>query len=147
MRGGVRVKSVGAIGQSKAQPSCLQHSIRPNGTAPEGEVAMARSGSRDGPRGGEPIGRERGDRSREPRHEREEREPWDDPKEHHRVEKQRFAGGLPATPEQYALAREQWNRLPGAVVRPSMNSGLGSPTLIEPRQPDEAPPSEKGPEQ
>ena len=39
---------------------------------------------------------------------------YDDPEEHHRVEKHRFAGGLPATPERYALAREQWNRLPGA---------------------------------
>ena len=82
------------------------------------------------PRGGGPRREdddgERGDRGRERRreHERPREERYDDPEEHHRVEKHRFAGGLPATPERYALAREQWNRLPGAIVRPSMDPGV-----------------------
>jgi len=87
-----------------------------------------------------------GDRERKRRRE-EERAPWDDPEEHHRVEKHRFIGSLPATPERYALAREQWNRLPGAVVRPSMNPGVGNPAPSTPQQPDEAPLGGKGPEQ
>jgi hypothetical protein len=36
------------------------------------------------------------------------------------IERRRFAGGPAPTPELYALAREQWYRLPGAVVRPFM---------------------------
>ena len=73
-------------------------------------------------------------------------EPYDDPEEHHRVEKHRFAGGLPATPERYALAREQWYRLPGAVVRPSMAPGFGAPAP-EPQSPEQTLPGGKGPEQ
>jgi hypothetical protein len=40
---------------------------------------------------------------------------------HIEIEERRFRGGLPPTPELYALAREQWNKLPGSVVKPSMN--------------------------
>lgn len=36
---------------------------------------------------------------------------------HIEIEERRFRGGLPPTPERYAHAREQWNRLPGAVPR------------------------------
>ena len=67
------------------------------------------------PRGGGPRREDddgdRGDRDRERHreHERRREEPYDDPDEHHRIEKHRFAGGLPATPERYVLAREQWN--------------------------------------
>jgi hypothetical protein len=110
---------------------------------------MARRGTPVGPRGGGEDDRDRGDRERERRREdaREERAPLDDPKEHHKIEKRRFEGGLPATPERYALAREQWNRLPGAIVRPSMNPGVGNPAPSTPQQPDEVPPTGKGPEQ
>ena len=104
------------------------------------------------PRGGGPRREdddgERGDRGRERRreHEREREEPYDDPEEHHRVEKHRFAGGLPATPERYALAREQWNRLPGAIVRPSMDPGVGG-AAPAPQSPEQTLPGRKGPEQ
>lgn len=49
------------------------------------------------------------------------REQYDDPGEHLEIERRRFLGGLPPTPERYALAREQWYRLPGALVRPLMD--------------------------
>jgi hypothetical protein len=47
-------------------------------------------------------------------------EPYDDPDEHIEIEKQRFLGSLPPTPELYEKARRQWYRLPGSLVRPSM---------------------------
>lgn len=53
------------------------------------------------------------------------REPYDDPEEHLEIERRRFRGGLPPTPEMYAQAREQWYRLPGSVVRPSMDPVVG----------------------
>jgi hypothetical protein len=88
-----------------------------------------------GPHGGDENDRDRGGHERERRreHEREEREPYDDPEEHHRIEKYRFAGGLPATPERYALAREQWYHLPGAVISPSMDPAVGTPALDKPQ--------------
>jgi hypothetical protein len=61
------------------------------------------------------------DDRREEDDERYEREPFDDPREHRAIEERRFRGSLPATPERYAQAREQWYELPGAVVRPSMD--------------------------
>jgi hypothetical protein len=81
-------------------------------------------------RKGKPMAKEHGDRSREShrdhdRHEYERDEPYDDPTEHLRIENLRFQGGLPPTPELYALAREQWYRLPGSVVRPSMDTVVG----------------------
>jgi hypothetical protein len=69
-----------------------------------------------------------GDDRREHEHEHErghEREPYDDPEEHLEIERRRFHGGLKPTPELYALAREQWYRLPGALVRPSMDTNAG----------------------
>ena len=39
---------------------------------------------------------------------------------HIEAEERRFRGGLPPTPERYARAREQWNRLPGSVARSPM---------------------------
>ena len=56
-----------------------------------------------------------------------EHEPYDDPAEHLEIERRRFAGGLPPTPELYALAREQWYRLAGVLVRPSMDPVVGDP--------------------
>lgn len=52
-------------------------------------------------------------------------EEFDDPEEHLEIERRRFRGGLPPTPELYARAREQWYRLPGALVRPSMDPAVG----------------------
>ena len=66
------------------------------------------------------AGRSHGDGPDEPRHER-----FDDPGEHREIERRRFYGGLPATPELYARAREQWYRLPGSLVRPSMDPVVG----------------------
>jgi hypothetical protein len=68
-----------------------------------------------------PVGSHRG----EDRHEHRREEPYDDPAEHVEIENSRFQGGLPPTPERYALAREQWYRLPGSVVRPSMDPVIG----------------------
>lgn len=91
---------------------------------------MANKGRR-GPRGGDESARDRGDRERErhrehkPEHECEYE--YDDPAEHLEIERRRFAGGLPPTPELYALAREQWYRLPGVLVRPSMDPVVGDP--------------------
>lgn len=64
----------------------------------------------------------RGEEGRESRRE----EPWDNPAEHQEIENQRFQGGLQPTPELYARAREQWYRLPGSVVRPSMDPVVGN---------------------
>jgi hypothetical protein len=49
-----------------------------------------------------------------------DKEPFDDPDEHIEIERRRFQGGEPPTPELYARAREQWHRLPGAVAKPPM---------------------------
>ena len=49
-------------------------------------------------------------------------ESFDDPEEHLEIERRRFRGGLPPTPELYARAREQWKRLPGSLVRPPMDT-------------------------
>jgi len=90
---------------------------------------------------------DRGDRERE-RHREHEREPYyDDPAEHLEIERRRFAGGVPPTPEIYALAREQWYRLPGALVRPSMDPMVSAPVSDKPQSSEQAPPSGKGPEQ
>lgn len=108
---------------------------------------MANTGRRGGPRGGDEDDRDPGDRERERHREPEhEREPHDDVRAHHRIEKRRFAGGLPSTPELYALARDQWHRLPGAIVRPSMDPGAGAQTP-EPQSPEQTLPSENGSEQ
>lgn len=48
---------------------------------------------------------------------------------HIEIEERRFRGGLPPTPELYARAREQWNRLPGAVVRSPQNPVTGKPPV------------------
>ena len=103
------------------------------------------------PRGGGPRREDDdsdpGDRERErERYHEHEREPFDDAREHGKIERRWFAGGLPPTPERYAQAREQWYRLPGAIVRPSMNPGVGGPAP-EPQSPDQPLPAGKGPEQ
>ena len=55
-----------------------------------------------------------------------DKEPVDDPEQHLEIERRRFRGGLPPTPELYARAREQWNSLPGALAKPPMGEGVGS---------------------
>ncbi|MDB5482332.1 MAG: hypothetical protein JWO83_3385 [Caulobacteraceae bacterium] len=67
-------------------------------------------------------GDDRRDHDRDHEHRRER---YDDPEEHLEIERRRFHGGLKPTPELYALAREQWYRLPGALVRPSMDTNGG----------------------
>jgi hypothetical protein len=89
---------------------------------------------------------DRGDRERE-RHREHEHEPYDDPAEHLEIERRRFAGGLAPTPELYALAREQWYRLPGALVRPSMDPVVGEPASGEAQSAGQAPPNRKEPQQ
>lgn len=59
------------------------------------------------------------------------RERNDDPEEHRKIERRRFEGGLPSTPERYAQAREQWYRLPGSLVRPSMDPAISEPASDE----------------
>jgi len=68
-------------------------------------------------------------------HEGEGREPYDDPNEHLEIERRRFRGGLPATPEMYARAREQWYRLPGSLVRPPMDTVVPAPDEELPPKP------------
>ena len=70
-------------------------------------------------------------RSREPQRgeerppEESRRERIDDPEEHRAIEKMRFQGSTRSASKTmstlYANAREQWYRLPGSVVRPSMD--------------------------
>jgi hypothetical protein len=95
-------------------------------------------------RGGDEDDRGRGDRDRK---RYREHEPYDNPKEHLEIERRRFAGGLPPTPERYALAREQWYRLPGVVLRPSMDPVVGDLATDEAQPPDQAGADEKGPGQ
>jgi hypothetical protein len=52
---------------------------------------------------------------------------FDDPDEHREIEHDRFVGSLPPTRARYARAREQWSRLPGAVVRPPMDPVTDEP--------------------
>jgi hypothetical protein len=105
---------------------------------------LAQRARHGGPRAGHEDDGDEADRAHERRRDHEH-ELWDDPEEHHRIERHRFAGGLAPTPDRYALAREQWSRLPGAVVRPSMNPAVGAPV------PDASQPSDhpggKGPDQ
>ena len=48
---------------------------------------------------------------------------------HIEIEERRFRGGLPPTPELYALARERWNQLPGSVVRSPMDPVVSNPPV------------------
>ena len=52
-------------------------------------------------------------------------EPYDNPKEHLVIERAGSPEVCQPTPELYALAREQWYRLPGVVLRPSMDPVVG----------------------
>jgi hypothetical protein len=75
-----------------------------------------------------------------------EQESFDDPVEHREIERRRFYGGLPATPELYARAREQWYRLPGSLVRPSMDPVVDDRAPGEQHPPGQANPGGTRPE-
>jgi hypothetical protein len=75
-----------------------------------------------------------------------EHETVDDPEEHREIERSRFRGGLPATPEMYARAREQWYRLPGSLGRPPMDPVVGNGASGEPYPPGQGHPGGKRPE-
>lgn len=55
---------------------------------------------------------------------------------HIEIEERRFREGVQPTPELYARAREQWNRLPGSVMRSPSN-----PMTRKPPADSEAKPS------
>ena len=63
------------------------------------------------------IKREREEHER--RSDRDREESGDDPSRHASIIARRWLGSLPPTPERYARALEQWQALPGAVVRPT----------------------------
>jgi hypothetical protein len=97
---------------------------------------MASAGHRRGPRGRGEDDKDRDERE----HEDEE---YDNPKEHLEIERRRFSDGLQPTPELYALAREQWHRLPGVLARSSMDPVIGEPASRETQPPGQTHPDEK----
>jgi hypothetical protein len=111
---------------------------------------MASTGRRGGSRGRDDDDKYPDDREPKRHHEHgssDEDEEFDNPAEHLEIERRRFAGGLPPTPELYALAREQWYRLPGVLARPSMDTAIGKPASGNTQPPDQAHPDEKEPGQ
>jgi hypothetical protein len=46
---------------------------------------------------------------------------------HQQIVERRLCGGAPATPEAYAKALEEWQRLPGSVVRPATDQKPAHP--------------------
>jgi hypothetical protein len=111
---------------------------------------MASPGRRGGSRVGRDDDKGRGDREPERHHGDEpagDDEEFDNPAEHLEIERRRFAGGLQPTPELYALAREQWYRLPGVLVRSSMDPVIGEAASGGAQPPGEAHPDEKEPGQ
>ena len=67
---------------------------------------------------------------------------------HIEIEERRFRGGLPPTPELYAQAREQWNQLPGAVVKSAMDQTVpANPLAASENKPAESDEDEKQKEQ
>ena len=111
---------------------------------------MANAGRRGGSRGRDEDDKDRVIASAERQYENghaDEDEEYDNPREHLEIERRRFAGGLPPTPELYALAREQWYRLPGVLVRPSMDPVVGEPASGDTQPPGQAHPDEKEPGQ
>jgi hypothetical protein len=58
---------------------------------------------------------------------------------HIEIEERRFRGGLTPTPELYALARNQWNQLPGSVVKSPMDPVTGNPPAVPETKPPESP--------
>ena len=81
--------------------------------------------------------RSRGSRPDRQNHEGGGHEPFDDPEEHLEIERRRFRDGLPPTPELYRRAREQWNRLPGSLVRSPMDPVIGDSDVDEQQTPEQ----------
>ncbi len=50
---------------------------------------------------------------------------------HEQIIDRRLGGGAPATPEGYAKALEEWNKLPGSVVRPPTDEKPATKTAPE----------------
>lgn len=96
-------------------------------------------------RGGSRVGDDDGDRDHRGHERHQEHEPYDDPSEHLEIERRRFAGGLPPTPELYALAREQWYRLAGVLTRPSMDPVTAKPASGNAQAPDHTHSGEREP--
>ena len=63
----------------------------------------------------------------------DEEESGDDPKRHASVIERRWLGSPPPTPERYARALQQWEKLPGAVSRPAtdVTGGKDKPATPE----------------
>jgi hypothetical protein len=113
------------------------------------EFAMASAGQRRGSRSRDEDDKDRDDR--EPERHRgdgssDEDEEYDNPGEHLEIERQRFSDGLQPTPELYALAREQWHRLPGVLAAPSMDPVTGEASR-DTEPPGQAHPDEREPGQ
>jgi hypothetical protein len=58
---------------------------------------------------------------------------------HIEAEDRRFHGGLSPTPELYARARNQWNQLPGSVVRSPMDPVTADPPTVPETKSAESP--------
>ena len=58
-----------------------------------------------------------------------EREHDEGNRAHIEIEERRFRGGLQPTPELYEHAREQWNRLPGAVKKSATDPVKSKPPV------------------
>jgi hypothetical protein len=58
---------------------------------------------------------------------------------HIEAEERRFRGGLSPTAELYARARDQWNQLPGSVVRSPMDPVASNPPDAPETKPAETP--------
>lgn len=107
---------------------------------------MVSAGRHGGSRGRSEDDKDRDDRDPERRQKNgssDEDEEYDNPAEHLEIERRRFADGLHPTPELYALAREQWYRLPGVLARPSMDPAIGEPVSGGLQSQSQAHPDEK----
>src|SRR5260221_8162896 len=77
--------------------------------------------------------RDRDKQEPESRSDRDRKESGDDPKRHASVIERRWLGSPPPTPELYARALQQWEKLPGAVSRPAtdVTGGKDKPATPE----------------
>ena len=77
--------------------------------------------------------RDRDNEERKSRRDRDREESGDDPKRHASVIERRWLGSPPPTPELYARALQQWEKLPGAVSRPAsdVTGGKDEPATLE----------------
>jgi hypothetical protein len=85
--------------------------------------------------------RDRDEPEREYRRDRDQDDSGDDPLRHARIIERRWLGSVPPTPTLYARALQQWQALPGAVVRSAAD--VRPP---EPPPPAGGPAPKQGPE-